>query len=194
MTSTVAQNRINGDFGLHVTDSHLGAAFDPATERIAVYTDGSCYPNPGAGGWGWTAPALGEEDNGGSKHSTNQRMEITAAWKAVQSLSLRGPVTVISDSAYVVNCFKEHWYVKWRQRGWKRGKSLIANRDLWEPFIDLVEVRDVQFMWIKGHAGDFHNERADVLATEGRERLTRILSRPPPTDHGRFAYDYEAPL
>ncbi|MFV1990687.1 MAG: RNase H family protein, partial [Acidimicrobiales bacterium] len=129
-----------------------------------VYTDGACLGNPGPGGWGW-AVEDGPWANGFEAQSTNQRMEVTAAFRAVSELS--GPVEVVSDSTYVVNCFRDNWHVGWRQRGWKNAKKdPVANRDLWEPFVDLVEARgDVTFTWVKGHSGHPMNDAADALAT-----------------------------
>jgi uncharacterized phage-like protein YoqJ len=91
-------------------------------------------------------------------------MELTAAFEAVRSAS--GPVEVVSDSTYVVNCFRDGWWEGWIRRGWKNSKKEpVANRDLWEPFIDLVRTRgDVEFRWVKGHAGDRFNDVADRLA------------------------------
>jgi len=132
------------------------------SERV-VYTDGACSGNPGPGGWAW---ALGPDDwaRGHAEHTTNQRMEITAAMEAVAAL--RGPLEVRSDSTYVVNCFNQRWHVGWRKKGWRNSqRQPVANRDLWEPFIELVEARgDVRFSWVKGHSGDPMNDLVDGLA------------------------------
>ncbi|MFV1990650.1 MAG: RNase H family protein [Acidimicrobiales bacterium] len=129
-----------------------------------AYTDGACLGNPGPGGWGWVVND-GPWASGFEADSTNQRMELTAAFRAVSSLP--GPLEIVSDSTYVVNCFRDKWYVGWRKRGWKNAKKdPVANRDLWEPFIDLVELRgDVEFTWVKGHSGHPMNDAADALAT-----------------------------
>jgi ribonuclease HI len=97
-------------------------------------------------------------------HTTNQRMEIMAALEAVRSLD--GPLEIVSDSTYVVNCFRDKWYEGWRRRGWTNtAKKPVANRDLWEPLIDLVLARrDVRFSWVKGHGGDQFNDLVDQLA------------------------------
>lgn len=128
-----------------------------------VYTDGACSGNPGPGGWAWVRPD-GPWASGAAAHTTNQRMEITAAYEAV--LAARGPVEVVSDSTYVVNCFRDRWWEGWLKRDWKNSKrEPVANRDLWEPFIDLVRTRgDVAFRWVKGHGGDPMNDVADRLA------------------------------
>ena len=105
----------------------------PAEGETVVYTDGSCLGNPGPGGWAW-ASLGGPYASGAEPRSTNQRMEITAVLKALEELE--GPVLVISDSTYVVNCFRDRWYEGWKRRGWKNtaGKP-VANRDLWEPLL-----------------------------------------------------------
>lgn len=129
-----------------------------------VYTDGACLGNPGPGGWAWLVDG-GPYASGSESPTTNQRMEITAAYEAVRSL--RGPLLVRSDSTYVVNCFKQRWFDGWRRRGWRNAKrEPVANRDLWEPFLELVEAREaIRFEWVKGHSGDRLNDAADELAT-----------------------------
>jgi ribonuclease HI len=137
----------------------------PEEGETVVYTDGSCLGNPGPGGWAWAIPG-GSYASGPDPHSTNQRMEITAVLKALEEL--KGPLLVISDSTYVVHCFRDRWYDGWKRRGWKNtaGKP-VANRDLWEPLLDLAldPGRTVRFGWVKGHSGDAMNDRVDLLAT-----------------------------
>ena len=132
----------------------------------AVYTDGSCSKNPGPGGWAW-AVADGRQDSGGAPSTTNQRMEIQAALEAVRALD-DSPLVVVSDSTYVVNCFRDAWWRGWRARGWlTSAKQPVVSRDLWEPLVDLVEARgDVTFRWVKGHSGDVMNDLVDRLAVE----------------------------
>ncbi|MBK5221351.1 MAG: hypothetical protein JJE52_00425 [Acidimicrobiia bacterium] len=131
--------------------------------RIVAYTDGACSGNPGPGGWAW-ARTDGPWASGAAAHTTNQRMEISAAYEAV--LAASGPIEVVSDSTYVVNCFRDGWWEGWHKRGWTNSrKEPVANRDLWEPFIDLVNERgDVTFRWVKGHGTDPMNDVADRLA------------------------------
>jgi ribonuclease HI len=130
-----------------------------------VYTDGACSGNPGPGGWAW---ALGPSHyaSGFESHTTNQRMEIQAALEAIRALE--GPLEVVSDSTYVVNCFRQKWWQGWHQRGWVNSqRKPVANRDLWEPLIDLVLARkNVSFSWVRGHGGDPMNELVDGLAVE----------------------------
>ena len=130
-----------------------------------AYTDGACSGNPGPGGWAWAVPG-GAFASGAEAHTTNQRMEIQAAFDAVQTLP--GPLEIVSDSTYVVNCFRDRWHEGWRRRGWLNSqKKPVANRDLWEPFVELVLERgDVTFRWVKGHSGDPMNDTVDRLAVE----------------------------
>jgi len=130
-----------------------------------VYTDGACSGNPGPGGWAWAVPG-GPFASGAAAHTTNQRMEIMAVLEALEALD--GPVEVVSDSTYVVNCFRDRWYEGWRRRGWTNSqKKPVANRDLWEPLIDRYLARgDVTFRWVKGHSGDPMNDLVDGLAVE----------------------------
>ena len=136
----------------------------PAGAR-SVFTDGACSGNPGPGGWAW-ALDTSVFASGHESPSTNQRMEIRAALEAVRSLS--GPLLVVSDSTYVVNCFRDRWYAGWTARGWTTSaKKPVANRDLWEPFVQLVLERgDVAFQWVKGHSGHEMNDFVDQLAVQ----------------------------
>lgn len=147
---------------------------DPAPAGLATiraYTDGACSGNPGPGGWAWVVPD-GPFAAGWDDQTTNQRMEITAALEAARAHTAgelgAGPLTIVSDSTYVVNCFRDKWWEGWLRRGWLNSqKKPVANRDLWEPFIELVRARgDISFEWVKGHNGDRWNDRADELAVE----------------------------
>jgi ribonuclease HI len=135
-------------------------------EPVVVYTDGACSGNPGPGGWGWAvAPEGTPSGSGGEAHTTNQRMEITAVLEAVRTLAPSGPVVVVSDSTYVVNCFRDRWWVKWEANGWRNAKKQpVANADLWRPLVELVGSHDVSFRWVKGHSGDRLNDLVDQLA------------------------------
>ncbi len=140
----------------------------PTTEPAAtvVYTDGSCLGNPGPGGWAWAVEG-GPSDSGGEPHTTNQRMEVTAVVRALQALD--GPLHVVSDSTYVVNCFKQSWWSGWQRRGWRntQGKP-VANQDLWRELLPLAleSGRPVTFAWVKGHSGHTMNDLVDLLATQ----------------------------
>lgn len=138
---------------------------NPAERRdpTEVYTDGSCLGNPGPGGWAFVVDG-GPWAYGHASRTTNQRMEVDAAARAVEALE--GPIRVVSDSTYVVKCFNDEWWKGWHRRNWlNAAKKPVANRDLWEPFIDAVLARgDVEFAWVKGHSGQRLNSAADVLA------------------------------
>ncbi len=139
---------------------------------VIVYTDGACSGNPGPGGWAWAvAPEGAPRDSGGEPHTTNQRMEINAALEAVRANE--GPLHVMSDSTYVVNCFRDRWWASWQRNGWRNSKKQpVANRDLWEPLVDLVNARgNVSFGWVKGHSADPMNELVDVLAVEAARAI-----------------------
>ncbi len=159
---------------------------------IEVYTDGACKGNPGPGGWGWVVPD-GPWASGAEAESTNQRMELMAVLDALRSLP--GRVEVVSDSTYVVNCFRDRWWEGWLTRGWKNSKKEpVANRDLWEPLIDLYREREqeLSFRWVKGHDGDEWNDIADRLAVEASnsQQARRGSGRPAdlgPADDPRAA-------
>ena len=142
-------------------------------EPTVVYTDGSCLGNPGPGGWAWAVPG-GAQESGGEPHTTNQRMEVTAVVQALRGIS--GPLHVISDSTYVVNCFRQRWWEGWLRRGWRNsaGKP-VANRDLWETLLSLAldDGRSVTFGWVRGHSGDPMNELVDQLATSAAAQQAR---------------------
>jgi ribonuclease HI len=141
---------------------------------ITVYTDGACRGNPGRGGWAWAVPG-GRFASGAEPATTNQRMEITAALEALRTLTADGAsdVDVVSDSTYVVNCFKDRWWQGWQRRNWKNSQGKpVANRDLWEPLIELAvsSESNVTWRWVKGHSGDRWNDRVDELATIAADR------------------------
>ncbi|MFM7044649.1 MAG: ribonuclease H [Ilumatobacteraceae bacterium] len=135
-----------------------------ARQPTVVYTDGACSGNPGPGGWAWAVSPEGvPSGSGGERSTTNQRMELRAVIEAVQSLD--GPLVVVSDSTYVVHCFRDRWWVRWKANGWKNSKrEPVANTDLWMPLVELVAQRQPEFRWVKGHSGDRMNDLVDRLA------------------------------
>jgi ribonuclease HI len=136
----------------------------PDDDRTIVYTDGACSGNPGPGGWAWLVPHE-RWASGAENPSTNQRMELKAVLHALTRLD--GPLHVHSDSTYVVNCFRDDWWVGWERRGWKNSnRKPVANQDLWKPLIEIYKARDVLFTWVKGHSGDHWNDIADQLAVD----------------------------
>jgi ribonuclease HI len=132
-----------------------------------MYTDGACSGNPGPGGWGVIIIEEGRERelSGGERLTTNQRMELTAPLEGLRSLAGRRHVAIYSDSAYVINCFRDRWYERWRKNGWINStRKPVENRDLWEPLIAEVERHHVTWHKVAGHSGDILNDRADALA------------------------------
>lgn len=156
-----------------------------------IYTDGACSGNPGPGGWAWAIAPDGEVYGmGGEAHTTNQRMEIMAVLEALRSND--GQLTIVSDSTYVVNCFRDRWWVRWQANGWKNAKKQpVANADLWKPLIELVQQRQPAFQWVKGHSGDLMNDVVDrlaVVAAMGPFAVSAIepLADPPPAQSSLF--------
>lgn len=134
-----------------------------------VYTDGACSGNPGPGGWAWVVPG-GTWRSGFDPATTNQRMEISAALSACETFE--GPLEIVSDSTYVVNCWRDRWWEGWLRKGWRNSKrEPVANRDLWERLVPHFRDRpDLKLRWVKGHSGDQWNEVADTLAVEAIDR------------------------
>lgn len=131
-----------------------------------IYTDGSCNPNPGPGGWG-AIVIVGEQRkrlSGGSPKTTNNRMELTGVINALSSL--RGPhiVTLYTDSEYIVNAFVKHWIDGWKQRGWAKTDGELKNKDLWQLLDKLAAKHTITWNWVKGHAGNKYNEECDKMA------------------------------
>lgn len=137
--------------------------------RVEIFTDGACSGNPGAGGWGavlrWRDTE--RELKGGESETTNNRMELMAAIKALESLDRPVKVDLYTDSTYVQKGITE-WIHSWKRRGWKTAaRTPVKNEDLWRRLDNAVQHQDVSWHWIKGHAGHEGNERADALARAG---------------------------
>jgi ribonuclease HI len=127
-----------------------------------VYTDGACSGNPGPGGWAWAVPG-GRWCNGFATATTNQRMELQAVLDACETLD--GRLSIVSDSTYVVNCWRDRWWEGWLARGWKNSqKQPVANKDLWEKLIVHFQSGRLALQWVKGHSGDPMNDLVDRLA------------------------------
>jgi len=144
-------------------------------KSITIYTDGACSGNPGAGGWGAVLlyKDRKKEIYGAEKETTNQRMELQAVISALNSLKVTGwEVTVYSDSAYVVNAFKQKWIDNWQKNGWMNSKKeAVANQDLWQQLLLLTGRNQVNMEKVKGHSGDRYNERCDELARQAIKEL-----------------------
>lgn len=140
---------------------------------VQAWTDGSVSPNPGNGGWGFVLlhPKSGKriERLGGATDTTNNRMEMMAAIKVLEALNKPCEVRLHTDSQYLANGFARGWVNGWRRRDWKNAEGKeVANRDLWERLYVLDKKHNVAWLWVKGHAGNLNNERADDLAGQGR--------------------------
>lgn len=135
--------------------------------QVEIYTDGGCEPNPGPGGYGVVLvhPKKRAEISGGFRRTTNNRMEIYAAIAGLELLKQPCKVTLYSDSEYVVNAMTKGWVESWKRKQWWHSKTeRVPNRDLWERLQALCERHQVEFRWVKGHAGHAENERCDRLA------------------------------
>jgi ribonuclease HI len=137
------------------------------TKHVEAFTDGACLVNPGPGGYGVILRYRDREKQlaGGFRRTTNNRMELTGAIKALEALREPCRVTLISDSEYLVNGIGKEWAQNWRAKAWRRkGNTIVPNWDLWRRLLDLCEHHEVQLRWVKGHAGHVENERCDALA------------------------------
>lgn len=142
-----------------------------------IHTDGSCLRNPGgAGGWAavieTTATGAVEEKSGGDPETTNNRMELTAALMALSAVPEGARVALYTDSQYLKNAFTKFWLPAWKKRGWKKADGEpVLNQDLWVQLDAAFAARQVQFHWVKGHAGNPRNERCDALARAEAEKF-----------------------
>jgi len=143
--------------------------------EVTIYADGACRGNPGPGGWGaWLKSGVHEKELfGGEKLTTNNRMELTAVIEALASLKRRCRVVIYTDSEYVRNGITT-WIHNWKERGWKTAdRKPVKNVELWQRLDELAGGHEVTWRWVKGHAGDPGNERADRLANRGVESVGR---------------------
>jgi ribonuclease HI len=139
----------------------------PDLKHVEMFTDGACSGNPGAGGWGTILRYAGKERelSGGEADTTNNRMELTAVISGLSALKERCKVTIYSDSKYIIDAVNLGWAKKWQANGWMRNrKDPALNPDLWEKLLKLVDTHEIEFVWVKGHAGHPENERCDTLA------------------------------
>jgi ribonuclease HI len=141
--------------------------------RVTIYTDGACLGNPGPGGYGIVLlyQAHKKELSGGYRKTTNNRMEIMAAIVGLEALKKKCEVKLYSDSEYLVKAMSKGWAKRWQASGWKRNKREKAvNPDLWQKLLQLCEYHEVQFSWVKGHAGTPENIRCDKLAIQAAQQ------------------------
>jgi ribonuclease HI len=144
--------------------------------EVVIYTDGACSGNPGPGGWGVVMRWQGTEKEmyGAEPLTTNNRMELTAAIQALEALTRPVTVSLHTDSTYVLNGITK-WIQGWERNGWKTAaKKPVKNDDLWRRLTEAMRPHDVTWVWVKGHAGDPGNERADALARRGIEEAAGV--------------------
>lgn len=142
-------------------------------DKIEIFTDGACRGNPGDGGWGALIRINSEESYiyGGERNTTNNKMELTAAIKALNQFDQASSITLTTDSEYVRKGITE-WIENWKKRGWKKAsKKAVKNKELWQALDELNRKHYVSWKWVKGHSGHRENEIADELANKGIDEL-----------------------
>ena len=145
-------------------------------KHIELFTDGACSGNPGPGGWGVVLRYKDhiKEMSGGEEQTTNNRMELTAVIEGLSALKEKCNVTLTTDSKYVVDAVTKGWVYSWKNNGWRKAdKKPALNVDLWEKLLQLLEMHNVEFNWVKGHAGNPENERCDALAVAFYKELQK---------------------
>jgi len=143
------------------------------TDAIEIYTDGACKGNPGVGGWGAWLKYNGNEKSifGGEIGTTNNRMELLAVIRALEALKRTSQVKLYTDSSYVQKGMTE-WLAGWKAKNWRTAsKKPVKNADLWQQLDSLSVQHQIEWLWVKGHAGNIGNERADELANAGVEKV-----------------------
>ena len=134
---------------------------------IKIYTDGACSGNPGIGGWGVVILENNKDEillNGGNDNTTNNRMELQAAIESLKYFKDKQEITLVTDSKYVKDGIQS-WIQNWKKNGWvTKSKKAVKNRELWEDLDELIAKHNITWEWVKGHAGNKHNEKADYLA------------------------------
>jgi ribonuclease HI len=143
--------------------------------QYELFTDGACLGNPGPGGWAFILRCKDEEvvGSGGEANTTNQRMEVTAVLRALESLEEPASVVIHADSKYVTDGLTK-WMDGWLKKGWKNAaKKPVKNQDLWKPLAQLREKHEITTNWVKGHDGHAENERCDTLASAEAENFLR---------------------
>lgn len=143
------------------------------TPVVKIYSDGACQGNPGPGGWAAVLISHGHKKEicGAEPQTTNNRMEITAALEGLKALKKPSDVHLFTDSSYLVNAATK-WLPGWKARGWKRKDGVLLNADLWQELDREMAKHKINWTWVKGHAGDRYNERADQVATDAIKKLS----------------------
>jgi ribonuclease HI len=143
-------------------------------KQIELYSDGACSGNPGPGGWGAILRFKGNEKeiSGGEKETTNNRMELMGVIAGLETLKENCIVDIYTDSQYIANAFLKNWLGSWQKNGWKTAaKKPVKNRELWERLLVQAERHQLNWNWIRGHAGHPENERCDKLAVAERDKF-----------------------
>jgi ribonuclease HI len=140
-------------------------------QRVTIYTDGACEPNPGPGGWAALLIYEGSEKTltGSEVETTNNRMELTAAIQALKTLKQASQVNFYTDSQYLRRGITE-WIPNWRARDWRRKGGKLANVDLWQALDNIIQTHKIDWHWVRSHAGDRNNQRVDYLARKSIPR------------------------
>ncbi len=143
-------------------------------KKVEIYTDGACSGNPGKGGWGAVLIYNSNEKqlSGANPSTTNNRMELTAVIEALRELKEPCEVKLTTDSKYVCDAINKGWLYSWGKKGWKKadGKKAL-NVDLWQQLLEQLQIHNVEFIWVKGHAGHKYNEICDTLAVNEYKAL-----------------------
>jgi ribonuclease HI len=145
--------------------------------HVVVYTDGACIGNPGPGGYGVVLlhGKHRKEFSRGFRLTTNNRMEILACIVGLKALKQPSAVTLYSDSQYVINSMAKGWARGWKKKNWKRNDQPVPNADLWRQMLELCDKHNVEFKWVRGHAGNKENERCDQLARKAALGFDRAI-------------------
>lgn len=174
----VSGESISSGKGLNAAEEQSNVSDVSTDKNVSLYTDGACSGNPGVGGFGYAVVVNGEltlKGSGGLISTTNNQMELSAVIEGLKAIPKNCSVTVYSDSSYVVNAFEKHWIYAWKKRKWvKSDGSPVLNRGLWEQLLSVMAVhKEVNFVWVKGHAGNKYNELCDKLAVEAIKHLKK---------------------
>lgn len=141
---------------------------------VQLVSDGSCLGNPGRGGWACLLKSQGQEKmlSGGEQETTNNRMELMAVIKGLQSLKRPCQVEIVTDSQYIMKAFTEKWLENWQRNNWRTAqKKPVKNQDLWILLLEATKTHKISWRWVKGHSGDIDNERVD---TEARNAAAQV--------------------
>lgn len=143
-------------------------------EKVEIYTDGACSGNPGKGGWGAILiyGDVKKEISGAERETTNNRMELTAPIEALKLLKRPCDVTLYSDSAYLINAFKQGWIYNWQMNGWKTAdKKDVKNKELWEQIYEFTQIHKIEWVKVKGHSDNEYNNLCDKMAVNAIKTL-----------------------